>query len=46
VIHLVAALDMAWAVKYMQHAGADVNLKDNWGCTALHWAAKFGYVSI
>eukprot|EP00976_Prorocentrum_cordatum_P002024 40501-Prorocentrum_minimum.AAC.2 len=42
VIHLVAALDMAWAIKTLHSAGADVNLTDYWGWVAKAFVAVTG----
>mmetsp|Transcript_2817 Transcript_2817/g.5271 ORF Transcript_2817/g.5271 Transcript_2817/m.5271 type:complete len:1427 (-) Transcript_2817:3-4283(-) len=42
VLHTVSALGMDWAVSALSRVGALMDLLDFEGCTALHWAAKFG----
>lgn len=45
-IHLVAALGIEWALKLILDCGVNVNFRDIYGQTPLHWAALFGrYVS-
>jgi ankyrin repeat protein len=42
-LHLFAALGYEWGLTALLLAGADVNLRDAQGRTALHWAAARGH---
>lgn len=42
IIHTVAALGFEWALNPILSCGVGVNFRDINGCTALHWAARFG----
>lgn len=42
-LHLLAALGQDWAVSAAGHAGADLDVRDAWGRTPLHWAAARGH---
>ena len=45
-IHLAVKTGIAKGVKKHLDAGADVNLKDNWGRTPLHYAVMGGHKEI
>merc|ERR1711994_1231972 len=46
VLPIVAAESRWFAVEMLIEAKADLNSKDNKGCTALHWAARKGQSDI
>lgn len=42
IIHMVAGLGFVWALNPVLSHGVSINFRDINGCTALHWAARFG----
>ncbi|XP_030459800.1 calmodulin-binding transcription activator 4 isoform X1 [Syzygium oleosum] len=42
IIHMIAGLGFEWALNSILGCGVNVNFRDINGCTALHWAARFG----
>lgn len=45
-LHLLASEDDVPALKFLLENGADVDQRDEEGCTALHWAADRGSMQV